>query len=78
MENHKPTQAQRVLDYIRKHGSITQIQALQEIGVMRLASRVSDLRKQGFDIKGETVAVKNRFEETCYVKRYSERAVDNG
>ena len=78
MENHKPTQAERVLDYIRKHGSITQFQAMQEIGVMRLASRVSDLRKQGFDIKGETVAVKNRFEETCYVKRYSERVVDNG
>lgn len=67
----KATQAQRVLAYIEKFGSITQYEALQDLGVMRLASRISDLRKLGYPIRGESVAVKNRFEETCYVKRYS-------
>ena len=38
MENHNPTQNQRVLDYMHKHGSITQIEALRDIGVMLLAS----------------------------------------
>ncbi len=67
----KLTQAQRVLAYIEKFGSITQYEALSDLGVMRLASRISDLKKNGYPIKSETVAVKNRFEETCYIKPYS-------
>jgi regulator of RNase E activity RraA len=67
----KATQAERVLDYIEKFGSITQYEALQDLGVMRLASRISDLKKMGYPIKGEIVTVRNRFEEDCYVKRYS-------
>lgn len=67
----KATQAERVLAYIEKFGSITQYEALNDLGVMRLASRISDLKRNGYPIKSETVAVKNRFEETCYIKRYS-------
>ena len=68
--NSNPTQAQRVLAYIEEFGSITQIEALRDIGVMRLASRISDLRKQGIDISSKTEAVNNRYGEKCYVKRY--------
>ena len=68
---HKPTQNQRILDYIAEFGSITQIEALQDLGVMRLASRISDLRRLGYPIKSETEAVKNRYHETCHIKRYS-------
>jgi hypothetical protein len=67
---HKPTQNERILDYIEEFGSITQLEALTDLGVMRLASRISDLRKEGFPIVSETVAVKNRFGENCYIKRY--------
>ena len=67
----KITQEQRVLDYIEENGSITQIEALRELGVMRLASRVSSLKKQGHPIKSEIVSVKNRYDETCRIKRYS-------
>ena len=65
------TQNDRVLQYIREFGSITQLEALQDLGVMRLASRVSDLRRQGFKIVSKTEAVKNRYGETCHIKRYS-------
>jgi hypothetical protein len=68
--NSNPTQAQRVLAYIEEFGSITQIEALRDIGVMRLASRISDLRKQGIDISSKTEAVNNRYGEKCYIKRY--------
>jgi len=74
----KATQAERVLEYIEKFGSITQYEALQDLGVMRLASRISDLKKLGYPIKGEIVTVKNRFEEDCYVKRYSLGGNSNG
>lgn len=67
----KATQAERILEYIEKFGSITQYEALQDLGCMRLASRISDLKKQGYPIKGETVTVQNRFGEDCYIKRYS-------
>lgn len=72
----KATQAERVLAYIEKFGSITQYEALNDLGVMRLASRISDLKRTGYPIKSETVAVKNRFEETCYIKRYSLEVAD--
>ena len=71
MGNRKPTQSQRVLDYIDKFGSITQYDALRDLGVMRLASRISELRKKGYDITCEWVGVKNRFGETCLVKSYT-------
>lgn len=73
MENSKPTQAQRVLAYTREFGAITQLEALRDLGVMRLASRISDLRRMGYDITGKTVAVKNRWGEDCRIKSYSER-----
>lgn len=69
-EHSNPTQNQRILDYIAETGGITQLEALKELGVMRLASRISDLRKRGYKITSEMKPVKNRFGETCYIKRY--------
>ena len=63
----KATQAERVLEYI------TQLEALQELGCMRLASRISDLKKLGYPITSNVEAVKNRYGENCYIKRYSLR-----
>lgn len=68
--NHVPTQNERILEYMAIFGSITQLEALQDLGVMRLASRISDLRRLGYPIMSETAVVKNRFGESCYIKRY--------
>lgn len=70
-KNSNPTQAQRVLDYIDQFGSITQLEALRDLGVMRLASRISDLKKLGYPIKSDMETVQNRFGENCKIKRYS-------
>lgn len=67
----KPTQNDRILEYISEFGSITQLDALRELGVMRLASRISDLKRQGHCIISTTESVKNRYGEKCYIKRYS-------
>jgi hypothetical protein len=61
---------------MRTEGSITQLDALKDLGVMRLASRISDLRKQGWSIISKREAIKNRYEETCYIKRYSLEVCD--
>ena len=69
--NSNPTQSERILDYMNEHGGITQYEALEKLGVMRLASRISDLRRNGYVISSKMVKVKNRYGETCRVKRYS-------
>ena len=71
--DHKPTQNERILDYIDKFGSITQYEALRDLGVMRLASRISDLKSLGYPLVGEMVVVKNRYGEECRIKRYTLR-----
>ena len=72
MENNtRPTQCERVYRYMQDFGGITQLEALSDLGIMRLASRVSEMRKRGIAINDEQVAVKNRYGENCYIKRYS-------
>lgn len=70
----KAKQEERVLAYINDFGSITQLEALNDLGVMRLASRISDLKKKGYPITSNVEAVKNRYGENCYIKRYSMRS----
>ena len=46
----KETQKERILEYIREHGSITPVEALKHIGSFRLGARIYDLKQQGHDI----------------------------
>lgn len=66
----KPSQNQRILEYIEKFGEITQLEAIRDLGIMRLASRVSDLRRKGYPIASDWVSVTNRFGEETKVKSY--------
>ena len=69
----KETQCDRILKYMNDFGSITQLQAIADLGCMRLASRVSDLRKRGYPIRKRMVTGKNRYaEKTNYAEYYME------
>lgn len=71
MENNKrPTQCQRIIKFIEDFGSITTLDAFLQLGVCRLASRICELRKQGYEIKDKQEFVLNRYGEKCYIKRY--------
>lgn len=65
------TQNEEVLDYLEKHESITQLEALRELGIMRLASRISDLRKAGTPIRKKMIEVRARNGRKAYVAEYS-------
>lgn len=67
----KATQCDKIVEYMKKHGSITQLDAFLDIGCWRLASRICDLRKQGYNIKRDMITVKNRDKEDVQVARYS-------
>jgi MOSC domain-containing protein YiiM len=52
------TQTEQVLDYLRRHRSITPMEALRKIGAMRLGARIYDLRRAGHRISTQLVTVK--------------------
>lgn len=64
------TQNERVLKYMRDFGSITQLEAMQDLGCMRLGARVYDLKRDGYAIKKEMETSKNRYGEDTSYARY--------
>lgn len=60
----KMTQCEKILQYMTENGCITPFEALREFGCMRLASRISDLRKAGCSIHKEMATAKNKNGET--------------
>lgn len=67
----KISQCDRIVDYMRKYGTITHKEAERDIGCMRLASRICDLKMRGYAIKTERIKVKNRYNESVPIARYS-------
>lgn len=76
----KVTQCQRILNYLRQFGSISTLEAFNDLGIARLASRIHDLKRMGYSITSEIVARKNRYGETVYFKVYrlAEKEQNNG
>ena len=66
----KATQCDRIVMYMQEYGSISTLEAFNDLGVARLASRIHDLKDRGYDIKSETKTGKNRFGETTSYKVY--------
>lgn len=64
------TQCERVVKYMQDFGSITHLQAVADLGVQRLAARVSDLKKAGYKISGRWVKGKNRYGEPTRFVEY--------
>ena len=64
------TQSERILRHLEDYGSITQMDAIRDYGIMRLASRVNDLRREGHPIITEVVEGRNRYGEKTRWARY--------
>ena len=66
----KQTQCDRIIKHLKDFGSITSREADNEYGIMRLASRINDLRKAGYEIETETKTGKNRYGEPTHFTVY--------
>lgn len=66
----KMTQCDRIVQYMQENGSITSWEAMRELGCLRLASRIHDLREMGIGIEKEMVSEKNRYGESVSFARY--------
>ena len=66
----KPTQKDKVLRYIREFGKITSWDAYSQLGVTQLATRIFELKQDGYCFKKTRVNTKNRFEEQTHYDEY--------
>lgn len=72
MKGHKrPNQCLRVIKYMEDFGTITSAQAILDLGVYRLASRISELKKAGYKIEKRMITGINRYGETTHFAEYS-------
>lgn len=65
------SQCKRVLQHLQIHGSISQLEAAQKYGIMRLGARIYDLRKKGYSIDSSRETGRNRYGESISYARYS-------
>ena len=65
------TQCERIIRHLNDYGSITSLEAMREYGIMRLASRISDLRRRGYRINVESIEGVNRYNEKTRYARYT-------
>ena len=63
-------QKERVLDYMKKFGGITEREASRKIAVDRLSARIYDLKEDGYEIVTEWVKGKNRYGQKVRFKKY--------
>lgn len=65
------SQCEKILKYLKRHKrGITAFIAMEQFGIMRLASRIHDLREMGYKIMTSTIEVKNRYGDVCRVACY--------
>ena len=65
------TQKDRILRHLNDKGSITALEAMKEYGIMRLTSRVCELKDQGYEIRSEFISSKNRYNEPVSFSKYT-------
>lgn len=72
------TQCERVLKYLEDFGTINPLQALSDLGVMRLGARIWDLRNSGHQISRRMVTTKNRYGDAVSYAEYKLEERTNG
>lgn len=70
--NDKNTQCRKIVSYIEEHGSIDAWRAMSDLHIMRLASRVHDLRSDGINVVG---VMRTRVADDGSIKRWKEYSI---
>lgn len=65
------TQREAILNYITEFGSITPMEAFADLGITKLATRISEMKKDGMEFKIDTVKSKNRYGKSVQFCKYS-------
>ena len=65
------TGKERILNHLKKFGSITQLEAINLYWDWRLSDKIYRLKKDGYSIKTETLKVKRADKTDAYVSKYT-------
>ena len=71
------TQREAIIKYLKDFGSITPMEAFFDLGITKLATRISEMRADGMEFKIETVKSKNKYGKTVHFAKYSFLEGDN-
>lgn len=74
MGERKMTQKERIRQYLDDFGSITQLEAIRDLGIMRLTARVHEMIRAGEPIVCEMERGKNRYDQPTHYARYRRQA----
>lgn len=75
MEQARMTQKELIIKYMEDFGSITTIEAFTDLGITKLTTRISELRKDGIIIASKRIDKKNRYGKKVKFNRYWLEAV---
>ena len=64
------TQKELILQYIADFGYITSYQAYADLGITQLATRIKELKAQGYEFKTENIKAKNRYGKPSHYYKY--------
>lgn len=64
------TQHEKILQYINDFGSISPMEAFTDLGITKLATRISEMRRDGIDFNQRMETSKNRYGEKVHYMRY--------
>ena len=64
------TQKERIRKYLDDFGSITQLEAIRDLGIMRLTARIWEMQRDGEPIVTEWETGKNRYGDSTRYARY--------
>jgi len=64
-------QHDRIIEYIKRNGSISTMEASQHLGIAYLTTRISEMRSDGVNITDYWAEEKNRYGDMTRFKRYT-------
>ena len=70
MKRRFPTQKEQILQYMQEFGWITPMDAIHQIGCTKLATRISELIRDGHRIEKDTVSYENWRGQPRHFTRY--------
>lgn len=69
-ERKHPSQLDQILAALENGDSLTALDALEDYGCSRLASRITDLKRKGYPVASRMVTRCNRYGRLCRVAEY--------
>jgi hypothetical protein len=66
----KITQCDKIIDYIKRYGSITSWQAYSDLGITQLGARIFQLKERGYLFEKERISTENRMGEKTHYDKY--------